>query len=270
MGIRFDFLKTISFFVIIILFFPATINAQSDNYIPGFSPGLPVKGYVVLNDGDTLKGEVIWRFKYVENNLSGIRFIAEGGENFVFNANDIIAFGDEPFTWKNENPVPRQIKTEDYLSLPSYKKEAQVFMHRLLDGRITVFQNRNSSVILYSNLKLNNRIEGEYFIYSPVEGLSISPEYMTQPSVVKYISRFSGYYVRKDNGELIKVDRKNYKKIFDTLFSDCPNIANEITKNPVLKEFRYFMILTEIYNKLYGNYLPSACSTSTNPPLPFR
>jgi len=229
---------------------PAVIKAQPDTYIPGFSPGIPVNGYVVLDNGDTLHGQVIWRFRYKENNLSGIRFITNDGENYVFNASDIIGFGDDPLTWKKEDPVPRQIKTEDYLSVPSYRRQNQVFMHRLLDGRLTVFQNRNSSIIALSNLDLNENIEGINFSYSPVKGLKIGDECISKPSVVRYRSRYSSYYIRKDNGELIRVDRKRFAEVFDNIFSDSQVIMDEVEKNPSLKDFKNFMILAEVYNKL--------------------
>jgi hypothetical protein len=209
-----------------------------------------VNGYVVLDNGDTLQGQVIWRFKYKENNLSGIRFIASAGDNYVFNASDIIGFGNEPLSWKKDNPVPRQIRVEDYVSIPSYRRQTQVFMHRLLDGRITVFQNRNSSIIAFSNLDLNERIEGTRFSYSPVKGLMMGDECISKPSVIRYRSRFSSYYVRKDNGDILRVDRKNYEKVFDILFDDSQAVMEEVTKNPGLKEFKNFMILADVYDRL--------------------
>jgi len=238
------------FLFMVTMMAPAVIKAQPDTYIPGFSPGIPVNGYVVLDNGDTLHGQVIWRFRYKENNLSGIRFITNDGENYVFNASDIIGFGDDPLTWKKEDPVPRQIKTEDYLSVPSYRRQNQVFMHRLLDGRLTVFQNRNSSIIALSNLDLNENIEGINFSYSPVKGLKIGDECISKPSVVRYRSRYSSYYIRKDNGELIRVDRKRFAEVFDNIFSDSQVIMDEVEKNPSLKDFKNFMILAELYNKL--------------------
>jgi hypothetical protein len=229
---------------------PSGLNAQPDTYIPGYSPGIPVNGYVVLDNGDTLHGQVIWRFRYKENNLSGIRFVTDSGENFVFSASDIIGFGDDPLTWKKDNPVPRQIKTEDYVSIPSYKRQTLVFMHRLLDGPITVYQNRNSSVIAYTNLNLTESIEGIRFSYSPVKGLMMGDECVSASSVIRYRSRFTSYYLRKNEGELIRVDRKNFPKVFDNLFSDSQAVMDEVAKNPSLKEFKNFMILTDVYNRL--------------------
>jgi hypothetical protein len=242
------------FFLFIIMMIPSPrLKAQPDTYIPGFSPGVPVNGYVVLDNGDTLQGQVIWRFKYKENNLSGIRFIASDGENYVFNASDIIGFGDEPMAWKKDNPVPRQIRTEDYVSVPSYRRQTQVFMHRLLDGRITIYQNRNSSMIPYSKIDLNESIEGINFAYSPVKGLMIGEECISRPSVIRYRSHYTSFYLKKDNGDMIRVDRKNYQKVFDSIFSDSKAVMNEIEKNPALKEFKNLMILAEVYNKLTDN-----------------
>lgn len=229
---------------------PLWLKAQPDTYMPGFAPGLPVRGYVVLDNGDTITGQVIWRFKYAEDNLTGIRFITDAGENFVFSASDIIGFGNEPLAWKKENPVARQIKVEDYLSIPSYRHHTQVFMHRLLDGHLSVFQDRKSSVIPLEWLKLNDRIEGENFSYSPVTGLTVGQGHSTPPSVVRYRSRYTSYFVRKNEGELLRVNKKNFPEMFETLFGDSPAIMSEVTKNPSLKDIKYFMILAEVYDRL--------------------
>jgi len=229
---------------------PLLLKAQPDTYMPGFAPGIPVKGYVILDNGDTLTGQVIWRFKYKEGNLCGIRFITGAGENFVFNASDIIGFGNEPLPWKREDPVARQIKVEDYLSIPSYRHHTQVFMHRLLDGHLTVFQDRKSSVIPLEWLKLNDRIEGVNFSYSPVTGLTVGEGYITRPSVIRYRSRYKSYFVRKNEGELLRVNKNNFAEKFETLFGDSPAIMKEVTENPSLKDIKYFMILSEVYNRL--------------------
>jgi len=46
------------FLFMVTMMAPAVIKAQPDTYIPGFSPGIPVNGYVVLDNGDTLHGQV--------------------------------------------------------------------------------------------------------------------------------------------------------------------------------------------------------------------
>lgn len=241
-------------FSVLITVAPLWLKAQPDTYMPGFAPGLPVKGYVILDNGDTLTGQVIWRFKYAEHNLSEIRFITDAGENFVFNASDIIGFGEEPLLWKKENPIARQIKVEDYLSIPSYRRNVQVFMHRLLDGPVTVFQDRTSSVIPLEWLKLNDRIEGVNFSYSPVTGLTVGKGYTTGPAVVRYRSRYNGYFVRKNDGELLRVNKRNFPEMFVTLFGDSPALMDEVAKNPSLKDIKYFMILAEVYNRLNARH----------------
>lgn len=246
-------IRKIIAFTIILTSLSSGLLAQADDYIPGFSPGIPVKGYVILDNGDTIQGDVIWRFKYVENNLNEIRFITRDGENYVFNAADIIGFGDQPKEWNKNNRIPHLLKIEDYLSLPSFKKEVPVFLHRIMEGRITVFQNRSSSLIPYSKVKMKNSIDGINFVFTPAKGLSIGEGYRTETRVVEYRSRFTSYYVRKDNGSLTMIDKKNYNEHFSSLFGDCPAVDQEIAKNPGMSEFKNFMLMAEIYNQLNIN-----------------
>ena len=240
--------------LIIIMAFTLTItvklSAQIDDIAPGMAPIIPVNGYVILSNGDTLYGKLRWTIRYVENNPVEIKFIAENGATKLFNASDIKGFGNQLETWMEDNPVPIKLETEHYVSLPSYKKGVPVFIHRLIGGKITVYQNRSSVILQSSSVVENTRIDGIGFSFTPGEGLSIGPTYRTDYRVIKARTRFASYFISRDNGSLIKVEKDNYETLFKSLFGDCPAVDKEISKNPDLIKFKNFMIIVEVYNQL--------------------
>ena len=250
----------------IIIFYIASrsslhLSAQSEAYVPGSAPVIPVPGYVILCNGDTLYGKVRWALKYVENNPVEIKFFADNGATKSFKAGEIKGFGNQFSIMMEENEAPFTFQMEHYLSLPSFKKGVIVFMNRLIEGKITVFQNRSSAVYSTSAIVEETRFDGIEFSFIPGEGLSIGPSYRTEYIIIKGRTRFSSYLITKENAEFFKVDKDNYEDSFDSLFGDCISIKEEINKNPDLRLFRNFMILAEIYNQLcrseavYYNYL---------------
>jgi hypothetical protein len=226
------------------------ISAQSEDIAPGMATGLPVLGYVVLMNGDTLYGRLRWTLKYVENNPVEIKFIPEKGESKLFNAGEIKGFGNRNIMWMENNPIPVKLQFEHYVSMPSFKKGVPVFYNRLLDGRITVFQNRSAVILSSSTVVEDSRIDGIAFSFSPGEGLSIGLSYRTDYRIINSRPRLSSYYVSKDNAPYIKVEKNNYEALFKTLFGDCPAIDQEINKNPDLKLFKNFMLMAEVYNRV--------------------
>lgn len=211
---------------------------------------IPVDGYVILNNGDTLRGKVKWSMKYVENNPVEIRFTAENGATRTFDASGIRGFGNRLTIWDDDFDIPRENKVENYVSVKSLKKGVPVFMNRILEGPVIVYQNRSSTNISTSKAEVTSRLDGITFTYAPGEGLSIGPTYKTSYRIIESRTRFSSYFVSKQDGELIKVGKENYEALFPSLFGDCPAIAVEIEKNPDLLKFRNFMIIAEIYNQI--------------------
>jgi hypothetical protein len=68
--------------VIIMLMLPGLqqrLHAQVDEFAPGMASEIPVPGYVILSNGDTLFRKIRWALKYVENNPVEVKFIAENG-----------------------------------------------------------------------------------------------------------------------------------------------------------------------------------------------
>ena len=109
------------------------------------TPAHKADGFVVLSNGDTLPGLITWSLKYVENNPVEIKFEGENGSFKIFNASEIIGFGQNTKVIQKDFDAPYEFELENYVSVPSVKKGVPVFMNRLLDGRIKVFQNRSSS-----------------------------------------------------------------------------------------------------------------------------
>jgi hypothetical protein len=139
---------------------------------------------------------------------------------------------------------------ENYESIPSLNKGIPVFIYRFLDGRIKVFQHRTAQGMSSGKVENPSKIDGITFSFSPDEGLSIGPSYKTSYIIIEGRSGYLSYLVSKDKGKLLEVNKKNYDNVFPALFGDCPEIGQEIEKNPDLTKFRNFMILAEIYNQI--------------------
>jgi hypothetical protein len=212
----------------------------------GMPPGGAVYGYVLLSNGDTLQGLVKWRLKYVENNLAEIMFTSKNGNSKIFNASEIPGFGH----YRGMHPYTPGPEDENYESIPSLNKGIPVFIYRFLDGRIKVFQHRTAQGMSSGKVENPSKIDGITFSFSPDEGLSIGPSYKTSYIIIEGRSGYLSYLVSKDKGKLLEVNKKNYDNVFPALFGDCPEIGQEIEKNPDLTKFRNFMILAEIYNQI--------------------
>ena len=115
---------------------------------------------------------------------------------------------------------------------------------------MTVYQNRSAVVSVTSVTEVTSRIDGIAFTFSLDDGLSIGPTYRTEYRLIKERSHASSYYVIKDRAAMMKVEKDNYDSIFKDLLGDCPSIDQELVKNPDLKKFKNFMLLTEVYNEI--------------------
>ncbi len=213
---------------------------------PGESAPRAGAGYVIMKNGDTLNGRINWRMKYEENNPAEIKFIPENGPPQILNAADISGLSIDPQTDFDGNEMP----ATDYVSMPSMKKGIPVFYNRLLDGRLRVYQNRSSVIFTNETAEVNTEFDGIEFRYSKKYGLTIGPTYKTSYRIIESRTRYSSYYISKDQGVLQKIDKDNYDSMFAALFKDCPDIQRELEKNPDLRKFRNFMVLAEVYNQL--------------------
>jgi hypothetical protein len=123
-------------------------------------------------------------------------------------------------------------------------------MHRILAGRMTIYQNRSSANLSATVSVERTRIDGIGFTWDPGEGLTIGPTYRTDYRIIESRNRYTSYFISKGNNPLIKVEKDNYEENFNTLFSDCPAITQELAKNPDLGKFKNFMVLAEVYNRM--------------------
>jgi len=226
------------------------ISPKLFSQVAGIPPSGAVYGYVLLSNGDTLQGLVKWRVKYVENNLAEITFIAKNGNSKIFNAGEISGFGHYAGGKVQNLNTPESPENENYESVLSLKKGIPVFMYRFLNGRIKVFQHRTVQVISSVFDEKSPTIDGISFSFNSKEGLSIGTSYLISYRIITGRSGYSSYLVRRDKGKLLEVDKKNYDQLLPVLFGDCPKIGQEIEKNPDLAKFKYFIILTEVYNQI--------------------
>jgi hypothetical protein len=241
-------IKKIALVVIVIL--NLVISGKLSAQVSGMAANLPVDGYVVLLNGDTLFGRLRWSLKYVENNPVEVKFTPDKGTTKAYNASEIRGFGSYTKELKKDFDTPEEMVAEYFVSMPSYRKGVPVFMNRLINGRITVYQNRSSIIIGGDKVEEKSKIDGISFSFTLGEGLSIGPSYKTSYRIIERMARFTSYYVRKEEGSLIKVEKNNYESLFPSLFGDCPGMEQELTKNPDLRKFKNFMLLVEIYNQI--------------------
>jgi hypothetical protein len=231
----------LTIFIMVIIGISLRLSAQFGG------PAHKANGFVVLSNGDTLPGLITWSLKYVENNPVEIKFEGGNGSFKIFNASEILGFGQNTKAIQKDFDADYEFELENYVSIPSMKKGVPVFMNRLLDGRIKVFQNRFSSggAEVVSKTEKN----GIGLNIQRGEGFSIYQKYKTSSKFNYDRVGYSSYFVNKDNGTLIKVEKNNYESLFPTLFGDCPGIDQELEKNPGLREFKNFMILAGVYNQ---------------------
>jgi hypothetical protein len=222
---------------------PGTLSGQ----FPGMPPMGNVYGYVVLSNGDTLPGLIKWKLKYVENNLSEIEFTAKNGNSKILTASEIAGFGYSPGESVSDLNSLVVNGKDYYESIPSLKKGVPVFIYRFLNGRIKVFLNRSN---MTARTDVPVKTEGISFTYIPGGVLSIGTEYRSSTRIIETASSFQSFFVSKDKGLLIKVDRNNYDSIFQTLLGDCPEIEKECSRNPELAKFKNFILMAEVYNHI--------------------
>jgi hypothetical protein len=248
--------KRTPYFGILILI-AVLIHSKLFSQSAGVPPGGAVYGYVCLHNGDTLKGLVKWKGKYIENNLAEIMFTAKNGNSKIFSAGAISGFGHYTGGKVRDLFTPQSPENENYESVLSLEKGQPVFMYRYLNGRIKVLQHRSTKGMFSGFKEELFKIEGIYFCFNPIGGLSVGESYKTSYDIIHIKLGLLSYFVSKDKGALFEVNKKNYDTLFPTLFGDCPQIGQEIAKNPDLANFKYFIILAEVYNQICEGYSES-------------
>lgn len=234
----------------IIVFIVGTLKLLSQPDFSGIEPiGVFVNGCIITNQGDTLYGKLKMKSKFVENNISQIQFKENMGEGDIFDAGTIRGFGIDRSSFRAKKEFQENI-WDYYESKPSFKKGIMVFMNRFESGKIAVFQNRSSMGVGTTVSQTHSKIDGISFSWSSDEGLYIGPSYRTTSSIILSKNWYSSYYVKKGSGDLIKVEKANYEELWPNLFGDCTDIQKEVDKSPELKQFKNFIVLVNVYNRI--------------------
>jgi hypothetical protein len=232
----------------ILVLFAGSQNLLSQ--VMGTAPIFQTDVFIILKNGDTINGSIVWRMKYIENNPYEIKFTNHNGDTEIFDAGMINGFATYTKQEQDEYGGQSYYFLEAYESKPSPKKGEPVFLNRFLDGRMKVFMNRSSMSSTTTKVTEKSKFDGIAFSFSPGEGLTIGPSYKTTYNIIEGRTRYSSYFVEKERGSLVKVSKDNYDGLFPSLFGDCPAIQKELEKNPDLKLFKNFMILAEVYDRI--------------------
>ncbi|MEI8086758.1 MAG: hypothetical protein WCG93_11140 [Paludibacter sp.] len=225
------------------------LSAQSNKFSPAILLNqMQPDGFVLLNNGDTLWGKVVQSWKYVENNPVEVQLIDYNRLKQIFKAADIKGFGTYTKLIKKDFDSPEVLDLEIYITVQLLKKGLAVFMKLLLDGTITVLENRSSISSSADLIENKSKIDGISFGIGRNKGLSIEPTTTDSYRIIEAKKRYSSLYVRKNKEPLIKLDAKNYESLFPTLFGDCPALNPALEKNPGLQEYKNFIVLAEMYN----------------------
>ena len=225
------------------------LSAQSNLSPANLMTQMNPDGFVLLNSGDTLWGKVAQSWKYIENNPVEVQLIDNNKPKQIFKAADIKGFGTYTKLIKKDFDSPEILELEIFITVPSFKKGLPVFMKLLLDGNITVLENRSSISSSADVVENKSKIDGISFGLGN-KGLSIEPNTTDSYRIKEGKKHYSSLYVRKNKETLIKLDARKYESLFPTLFGDCPAINAELEKNPGLREYSNFIVLAEIYNRI--------------------
>lgn len=226
-----------------------SLNALSQNELCALGEPIRRPGYIILlYSGDTIYGKIRAKFasKSTDWFTSQMTLFGPNKEKNRYDASSILELGLEIIIREDFSFKPIYSFWVFHECRPSPKSGVMVFMHRFEEGRIKVFYDPRSAMFK-NEWGYSGPITGISFTYSPDNGLSIFPT--TQ--VTTYIKIWhSSYYIQKDGGELIKVNKKNYESIWPSLLGDCPGIIEEVNMNPDLKKFNNFLLMVRLYNQL--------------------
>ena len=198
----------------------------AQNSLKESSPvSIPSTGYVITEEGDTLNGKISAEkmLAYLENDnilLEEISFNNYSGNKVSYEAKSIRGFAQKrPFPLNNfQGFASIDPEYAHFESMPHPEEAGKfVFAERLMKGSIQVFAAPKLTA------------EGE-------DGELV---------VVEDTKR---YFVVKDNGEVILLEDHNYKEHFTSLFGDCEEMTEFLSRHPQMWEFDSFHLLVELYN----------------------
>ena len=182
---------------------------------------LPVAGYVVTLEGDTLRGKVA--VTGVNNYVTQISFRGpDGADKVKYGPDDLLAFGQKrPDLLRDFTDLTSVDKEQvHYESKEHPRREGKkVFMERLMDG---------TKIRVYNN---------------PAGG-----EKSTSLAGFKLSEKESSYVVQKSDAKPFVLKKNNYEEEFDTLFGDCTEFAAYAKSQPDFRKFRQLGLVVESYN----------------------
>ncbi len=206
-------------FILALLFHYCLIKAQiAENTEP---ITIPVDGYVIMLQGDTLYGKV--NVTSVANYVTGITFRPNEGEKAKYKPGDIKGFCQKRniiIRWLEEDLTTFDQKWVHYESGKNPKNGKPVFLERLLTGkRIKVYDNPG--------------------------GMKAS----TNVGHLKVADKEYSYILSKDNGEAFIIKPRNFDEKYPGIFEDCSKFSEITKQNTNKKKFKHLGFLVECYNR---------------------
>lgn len=226
--------------MLLLIFATTTVNGQSPDFLEGYNGFSKKKtAYVTLADGTEIEG-LIKGAKWKKGLMHTIKFVAEKGAPKEPISADKIAFmyvapsGLETMLNSINNATSVNRHGRDLNA--DYLKEGYLYFEQL--EAIVAKKKRNVLMQL-----LNPHFAGKISIYNDpfaneTNSMSVGPMKVTG-------GRDKSYYIRKGDGVAIRLKKKNFKKLFDEYFGDCPKIKKEV-KRP---EWRDLASYVAMYNE---------------------
>jgi hypothetical protein len=181
---------------------------------------IPVDGYVITLQGDTLFGKV--NVTAMANFVTGITFRPDEGEKVKYKAGEIKGF------CQKRNVIVRLLEQDlttfdqkwaHYESGNNPKNGKAVFMERLLTGK--------------------------YFkVYDNPSGVKAS----TTVGDTKVADKEYSYILSKNEGPAFIIKGKNFDEKYAEIFGDCDKFDELIQANPNKKKFKHLGFMVESYN----------------------
>ncbi len=182
---------------------------------------VPVEGYVVTPQGDTLRGKVA--VIMVNGYVTQISFrSAKGAEKVKYGPDNLLAFSQQrPDLLRDFTDLTSIDKEQVHYESKEHPKRPgkKVFMERLMDGK---------KIRVYNN--------------------ATGGEKSTSFAGYKLSEKETSYVVQKADAKPFILRKNNYEEEFDALFGDCPEFATYAKSQPDLRKFRQLGLVIEHYN----------------------
>lgn len=203
--------------------------------------------YVITQSGDSIGGKL----RYAEESNGFIKKVAiedKTGKVHKFKAENLKRFATKPGTFAKIEAISdnslsiRQIIKTDFSEI--VEREWLIYETQLLPRR------KNKSGMLQL---LNPGFDQHIKVYNHPFGSKSMPIRLGQVRIVGGEDRT--LLVVKDGQKAEIVRKASYRKAFEDLFADAPELANDIKRSPKFKNFAKHIFM---YNELKGTYYYTA------------